>query len=58
MDTILLFSEFARGSVRLILKGPRAYWAWLAFLAALIGSGVLAYSGQLRHGDFRHERQT
>jgi Ni/Fe-hydrogenase subunit HybB-like protein len=50
VDSIRMFSGFARGSVKLILRGNRAYWMWLAFLAALIVSGVLAYSDQVRFG--------
>jgi molybdopterin-containing oxidoreductase family membrane subunit len=50
VDSIRLFSGFARGSLRLILRGNRAYWTWLAFLGALILSGVLAYSNQVRFG--------
>jgi molybdopterin-containing oxidoreductase family membrane subunit len=50
MDTIRLFSRFASGSLRLISRGPRAYWAWLAFLAALIVSGAMAYADQVREG--------
>src|SRR3954454_4492558 len=50
MDTITLFSRFASGSLRLISRGPRLYWAWLAFLAALIVSGALAYTAQVRQG--------
>ncbi len=49
-ETIRLFSGFARGSVKLILKGNRAYWLWLAFLGALILSGALAYANQVRTG--------
>ena len=49
-DTFRLFSGFTRGSVKLILRGNRAYWTWLAFLAALIVSGALAYSHQVRQG--------
>ena len=33
-----------------MLRGNRAYWAWLAFLFLLIVSGGLAYAGQLRSG--------
>jgi molybdopterin-containing oxidoreductase family membrane subunit len=50
VNSIRLFSGFTRGSVRLILRGNRAYWMWLAFLGALIVSGVLAYSNQVRQG--------
>ena len=50
MNFIRLFGRFVRGSVRLILNGPRSYWAWLAFLGVLIVSGALAYVEQLRTG--------
>lgn len=50
MKTIRLFSNFAAGSVRLVLQGPASYWLWLAFLAALIVSGALAYAAQVRTG--------
>jgi Ni/Fe-hydrogenase subunit HybB-like protein len=50
VESIRLFSGFTRGSVKLILHGNRAYWTWLAFLAALIVSGVLAYTHQVRVG--------
>ena len=49
-DVIRLFHGFTRGSVKLILRGNRAYWMWLAFLGALIASGILAYSAQVRQG--------
>ena len=47
VNSIRLFGGFARGSLRLILRGNRAYVLWLAFLAALIVSGILAYSNQV-----------
>src|SRR5579872_6213427 len=50
IDSLRLFSGFARGSLKLILRGNRAYWTWLAFLGALIVSGVLAYAAQVRTG--------
>ncbi|HEX8984712.1 MAG TPA: NrfD/PsrC family molybdoenzyme membrane anchor subunit [Bryobacteraceae bacterium] len=50
VDSIRLFKGFARGSLELILRGNRAYWIWLAFLGALIVSGALAYSVQVRVG--------
>jgi molybdopterin-containing oxidoreductase family membrane subunit len=49
-QSIRLFSGFTRGSVKLTLRGNRAYWTWLAFLGTLIVSGVLAYSNQVRQG--------
>ncbi len=50
MNGIRLFSGFARGSLRLITRGNRAYALWLAFLGALIVSGALAYANQVRFG--------
>jgi Ni/Fe-hydrogenase subunit HybB-like protein len=50
VNSIRLFSGFARGSLKLILRGNRAYWTWLAFLGALIVSGALAYAAQVRYG--------
>jgi molybdopterin-containing oxidoreductase family membrane subunit len=44
------FARFVDGSVRLVLAGGRAYWAWLAVLAVLIVSGALAYSRQVQAG--------
>jgi len=49
-NIIRLFSGFIRGSLKLILRGNRAYWLWLAFLGALIVSGALAYTAQVRTG--------
>jgi Ni/Fe-hydrogenase subunit HybB-like protein len=50
MNSIRRFTRFAQGSLRLILHGPTSYWIWLAFLAALIVSGALAYERQVRLG--------
>jgi Ni/Fe-hydrogenase subunit HybB-like protein len=50
MDTIRRFSSFTAGSLRLIRRGPTAYWIWLAVLALLMLSGAMAYSEQLRRG--------
>ncbi|HEY3440262.1 MAG TPA: NrfD/PsrC family molybdoenzyme membrane anchor subunit [Paludibaculum sp.] len=50
MNTVRLFSRFARGSAALILNGPRSYWLWLAALIILIVSGALAYANQVVTG--------
>ena len=50
VDSIRLFGGFTRGSVKLIMRGNRQYWMWLALLGALIFSGALAYSNQVRQG--------
>ncbi len=50
MNTLQLFSRFVAGSLRLVLRGNRPYWAWIAGLLILIASGVLAYANQVRTG--------
>jgi Ni/Fe-hydrogenase subunit HybB-like protein len=50
LKTLRLFSDFARGSLRLWLEGPKSYWLWLAVLGILIASGALAYANQVRAG--------
>jgi Ni/Fe-hydrogenase subunit HybB-like protein len=50
VNTVRRFSRFVRGSLRLVLKGSKAYWLWVATLAVLIVSGALAYGHQLREG--------
>jgi len=50
MKTVHLFARFVTGSVRLILRGNNLYWAWVAFLVILIGSGALAYAHQVHTG--------
>lgn len=44
------FVRFLTSSLRVVLQGPRAYWAWVAFLGLLIVSGALAYADQLTAG--------
>ncbi|HSD26322.1 MAG TPA: NrfD/PsrC family molybdoenzyme membrane anchor subunit [Vicinamibacteria bacterium] len=44
------FTRFVRGSTRLVLEGKGLYWGWVAFLGALIASGVAAYADQLSAG--------
>jgi Ni/Fe-hydrogenase subunit HybB-like protein len=50
VNTARRFGRFTTGSVRLVLRGNAAYWAWIATLAALIVSGVFAYAHQVRAG--------
>jgi len=50
VNSIRMFGGFARGSLKLMLRGNRMYWTWLAFLGALIVSGALAYSRQVEIG--------
>jgi molybdopterin-containing oxidoreductase family membrane subunit len=48
--TVRLFTQFVGGSVRQVLRGHALYWGWLAFLTALIVSGLLAYARQVDQG--------
>ncbi len=50
MNFFRLFPQFIRGSLRLVLQGNRAYWAWVTFLVALIASGGMAYANQVTAG--------
>ncbi|MDH3213570.1 MAG: polysulfide reductase NrfD [Myxococcales bacterium] len=42
--------NFAIFSVKAVVQGSRAYYAWLAFLIVLILIGIAGYSQQLIHG--------
>jgi len=50
VSTIWRFSRFVTASVRTVLRGNPAYWAWLALLGVLIVSGALAYADQASTG--------
>ena len=50
MQAVRTLVRFISGSARLVLVGNRYYYAWVGFLLALIGVGVAAYVGQVRHG--------
>lgn len=50
MDTLRLLTGFVSGSARLVSRGNRYYWAWLAFLFILLVSGILAYRDQVTLG--------
>ncbi len=42
--------DFARGSLRQVLHGGRAYKAWVAFLLATILAGAVSYAQQAHYG--------
>lgn len=44
------FSDFAKGSLRLVTRGNAIYWSWVVFLLVLIFSGLHAYYEQLQAG--------
>jgi molybdopterin-containing oxidoreductase family membrane subunit len=50
MKTLRLLKEFIVGSVRLVSRGNRFYWAWIVLLVALILSGAHAYGEQVSVG--------
>ena len=50
MDTVRLLTDFVTGSARLVSRGNRYYWAWVALLLVLIVSGGLAYWDQVSLG--------
>ena len=50
MTTARRFARFVQGSSRLVLRGNGLYWGWMAFLAALLASGLAAYAGQVSTG--------
>ena len=39
METLRMFLGFYSGSLRLVSKGNRYYWAWITLLVVLIVSG-------------------
>lgn len=50
MQAIRRFNRFVVSSARLVSRGNSGYWAWVLLLLALIASGALAYSQQVRTG--------
>ncbi len=50
MNVLRTFGSFVADSGRLVLKGGRLYYAWVAFLVMLILMGAWAYTGQLHTG--------
>lgn len=42
--------DFLKGCGRQVIAGGRAYWAWVAFLVAMIGVGAVAYAHQASTG--------
>ncbi|HEX5050729.1 MAG TPA: NrfD/PsrC family molybdoenzyme membrane anchor subunit [Planctomycetota bacterium] len=50
MATLRYFSQFAAGSVRIVLRGNVWYWLWVSALLVLIGIGGAYYVRQLQLG--------
>ncbi|MCC6746979.1 MAG: polysulfide reductase NrfD [Deltaproteobacteria bacterium] len=47
------FIHFIIGSLRLVTRGTRGYYVWVAFLLLCIAAGVHGYIDQLQHGMVR-----
>jgi molybdopterin-containing oxidoreductase family membrane subunit len=50
MATVSMFARFILGSVRILLRGNKLYWAWVAALLAMIAAGAIAYFRQFDEG--------
>jgi Ni/Fe-hydrogenase subunit HybB-like protein len=50
METLRMFLRFYAGSLRLVSRGNRYYWAWVILLLVLIVSGGFAYWEQVTQG--------
>lgn len=50
MSSVGLFTRFVTGSGRIVSRGGRLYWTWIALLLVLIASGIAAYTGQITVG--------
>lgn len=50
MSSVGLFTRFVIGSGRVVSRGGRMYWTWIALLLVLIASGIAAYTGQITVG--------
>ena len=46
----MLFYRFFLGSLKLVLRGSPAYWAWIFFLLLCIAAGAVGYAEQLHLG--------
>ena len=50
METPKLFFQFTIGSLGVVARGTRGYYAWIAFLLAMITIGLVAYVNQMTNG--------
>jgi len=46
----MYLKEFVIGSIKIILKGSKAYWAWISFLLVFMIVGIITYVNQATHG--------
>jgi molybdopterin-containing oxidoreductase family membrane subunit len=47
---VMHLKEFIIGSIKLIFKGSKIYWAWISVLLILIIAGIISYYGQVTNG--------
>jgi len=47
---VAFFLRFVAGSLKIVLTGGKAYWAWIALLCTLMAIGGATYLRQLTHG--------
>jgi molybdopterin-containing oxidoreductase family membrane subunit len=50
VETLRVLGQFVGGSLRAVSRGNALYWGWIGVLLALIVSGALAYTDQVRFG--------
>jgi Ni/Fe-hydrogenase subunit HybB-like protein len=50
MNTLRAFSQFFTGSLRVVSRGNRFYWLWIALLIVIVARGAVAYVRQLDEG--------
>jgi molybdopterin-containing oxidoreductase family membrane subunit len=50
METVRLFWSFVTGSILVVSRGTRGYYAWIGLLLIVIAVGLLAYSNQVANG--------
>ena len=49
----MLFVHFILGSLRIVTRGNRTYWAWVAFLLLCMALGLMGYAEQFQQGMIR-----
>jgi molybdopterin-containing oxidoreductase family membrane subunit len=50
MESLKLFRNFVTGSIAVVSRGSRGYYAWIVLLLAVIAVGLTAYLNQIEHG--------
>ena len=50
MQALRQFGRFVSGSLRIVTRGNKLYWLWIALLVALIARAAFAYAEQITQG--------